>query len=288
MKKILLAALICLPLSSAPAAMADQYTLAVGIQTESQPFQRSVSYSSPLLRSLSFQGTDQAGNSYLDTVWGSSSPDTGASGTISVYASVTSFPQPVNSYFANALASAGASFSDLFQVPIGVYGISVGASSTGQSQFSGNSANTNIEGAYTSVGLVDASSGGSTSSSVYCNFDSNSPLQSCISIVVPVTPGDLLALSFSTVGTAIHPFLPGSVVASWTLTDTVYYYDANGNVIAQDGPSINPNGSGTPPVVPPSNPDEPPTTATPEPSSFMLLGSGLVGLGGMIRRKLKA
>ena len=36
------------------------------------------------------------------------------------------------------------------------------------------------------------------------------------------------------------------------------------------------------------NPQTTPNAITPEPSSFLLLGSGLVGLGGMIRRKLKA
>ena len=261
MKRVLTALVFVLSFS-ASAAIAATYPTYYGVIEASDHAVDKVTYcyNVPCLFNLSQsnQGVDGYGFAFTDSAQVGGGFGGGFASTISEYVSSSLSngqsgwaPDPYQSW-----AQVQAYLFVGFIVPNGVYGISFSESADGHGL-------STIGGATVS-GSASAGIGGGG-----CTIFLTGGQQSCVSGEIAVQPGDFE--TFRT-GAGMNAVSYGNGESAslnyWgTFTDTVDFYDANGNVIAQYGP---------------------PTDATPEPSSFLLFGSGLVGLGGMIRRKLKA
>ena len=144
-----------------------------------------------------------------------------------------------------------------FQVPSGVYGVSAsvyaddrGTSATGYGYTDG----------WVRVGFDD-----NYDNYWDCSFGSGS--QSCSLQIQPASPGSFATFWFDASIYAASYFRGDSATMNYRFTPALDYYDANGNLVGQF------NFSAT-------------SSATPEPSTLLMLSSGVLGIAGLVRRKL--
>ena len=220
------------------------------------------SYAAILNVSSQAQGVDTYGRTY--SVLAMSHADAGGFG---LYASTSLTGGTLSPYgLSGAQADAYANMSFDFLVPAGVYSIGEvlnadghGGGTTGPDAV--------VSGNYESfMGLE-----GGESASCSMGLDGQSNVKDCGPVAV--TPGEFVTFSQGA-GMVISSFEPGDsgLLDYWgTFKTELDYYDANGSFIGQyDFPSPSVDAS------------------TPEPSSLCLLGTGLIGVGAAVRRRLIA
>jgi hypothetical protein len=151
-------------------------------------------------------------------------------------------------------SEATAGFNLYFTVPAGVYSYSVSV--------------TAYENGVSTTGHGQTYGWAQASGPRYCFFYLSGGTQSCTTPINDTHPGDLTLMSLSVEVTPSVYYSGDSAGMSYTFLPTAHYYDADGNLVGQYS--------------------FPPPPGIPEPSTFLMLGSGFVGLTRAVRRKLSS
>lgn len=254
---------ICAIAAAAVAARADEleYSLVVGSSVPNLATQQqTTNLPGTILSAVSAsQGTDAYGRTYMGSAMAE-----GNGNSLSLEASSSLSGGGVSPYgVAAAQAEAYANMSFDFIIPAGVYFISEGIGADGHGM--------SVTGpsGYVSGGALMEMYDPEIADDLECGvgLDGGDESNSCGPFAV--TPGnyETFYLGGEIIASSFQPGDSASMNYWGTFTPSIDYYDANGDLIGQY--------------------DFPAPAATPEPSTLVMLGSGLLGLAGIVRRRIR-